>query len=90
MKVPKLVGRISGDIILFVSSKRRRFEARNFTAITVLQNERLGVLPMAFRTRKVFGTLEKGALGLFNKKSDLFVFLTTQSKYDNFVLQHGS
>ena len=45
---------------------------------------------MAFRARKVFGTLEKGALGLFNKKSDLFVFLTNQSKYDNFVLQHDS
>ena len=29
-KVPKLFGRISGDIILFVSSKRRRLEARNF------------------------------------------------------------
>ena len=29
-KVPKLFGHISGDIILFVSSKRRRLEARNF------------------------------------------------------------
>ena len=29
-KVPKLFGRISGDIILFVSSKRKRLEARNF------------------------------------------------------------
>ena len=29
-KVPKLFGRISGDIILFVSSKLRRLEARNF------------------------------------------------------------
>mgnify|MGYP006862621742 CR=1 FL=1 len=28
-KSPKLFGRISGDIILFVSSKRRRLEARN-------------------------------------------------------------
>ena len=32
-KVPKLFGRISGDIILFVSSKRRRIEARNFAVI---------------------------------------------------------
>ena len=32
-KVPKLFGRISGDIILFVSSKRRRLEARNFAII---------------------------------------------------------
>ena len=30
-KVPKLFGPISGDIIFFVSSKRRRLEARNFT-----------------------------------------------------------
>ena len=34
-KVPKLFGRISGDIILFVSSKRRRLEARNFAVIFV-------------------------------------------------------
>ena len=34
-KVPKLFGCISGDIILFVSSKRRRLEARNF-AITFI------------------------------------------------------
>ena len=32
-KVPKLCGRISGDIILFVSSKRRRLKARNFAVI---------------------------------------------------------
>ena len=29
-EVPKLFGRISGDIVFFVSSKRRRPEARNF------------------------------------------------------------
>ena len=34
-KVPKLFGRISGDIILFVSSKRRRLEAQNFAVIFV-------------------------------------------------------
>ena len=34
-KVPKLFGRISGDIILFVSSKRRRNEARNFAVILI-------------------------------------------------------
>ena len=33
-KVPKLFGRISGEIILFVSSKRRRIEARNFAAVS--------------------------------------------------------
>ena len=35
-KVPKLFGRISGDIILFESSKRRRLEARNFAVIFIL------------------------------------------------------
>ena len=34
-KVPKLFGRISGDIILFVSSKLRCLEARNFAAIFI-------------------------------------------------------
>ena len=34
-KVPKRFGRISGDIILFVSSKRRRVEARNFAVIFI-------------------------------------------------------
>ena len=34
-KVPKLFGRISCDIILFVSSKRRRLEARNFAFIII-------------------------------------------------------
>ena len=34
-KVPKLFGRISGDIILFVSSERRRLEARNVAVILI-------------------------------------------------------
>ena len=34
-KVPRLFGRISGDIILFVSSKRRCTEARNFADILI-------------------------------------------------------
>ena len=34
-KVPKLFGHISGDIILYVSSKLRRLEARNFAAIFI-------------------------------------------------------
>ena len=34
-KVPKLFGRISGDIIFFVSSKRRRFEAWNFAFMLI-------------------------------------------------------
>ena len=32
-EVPKLFGRILGDIILFVSSKQRRVDARNFAFI---------------------------------------------------------
>ena len=34
-KVPKLFGRISGDIMLFVSSKRRRLEAQIFEFILI-------------------------------------------------------
>ena len=34
-KVPRLFGRISGDIILFVSLKRKRLEARNFAVIFI-------------------------------------------------------
>ena len=34
-KVPKLFGRISGYIIHFVSSKRKRFEARHFAFILI-------------------------------------------------------
>ena len=34
-KVPKLFGRISGGLILFVPSKRRRLEARNFAVIFI-------------------------------------------------------
>ena len=35
-KVPKLFGRISGDIILFVSSKRRYLEARSFAVVLII------------------------------------------------------
>ena len=34
-KVPKLFGRISGDTIFFVSSKRRCLEAQNFAVILI-------------------------------------------------------
>ena len=55
-KEPKLFESISADIILFVSSKRRRLEARNFAVILIfipittymkrraLQNKRVGDL----------------------------------------------
>ena len=33
LESPELFGRIPGDIILFVASKRRRLEARNFAVI---------------------------------------------------------
>ena len=35
LKAPKLFWHISGDIILFVSSKRRRLKARNFAVILI-------------------------------------------------------
>ena len=35
-KAPKLSGRISGDIILFVSTKRTSLEAPNFAVIVIL------------------------------------------------------
>ena len=74
-KDPKLFGHISGDIILFVSSKRRCLEARNFAVIfivipfttyekTASQNKQVGVLGTnGFLARKVFGTFEKRAPG---------------------------
>ena len=34
-KVPKLFGHISGRIILFACSKRRRLEARNFAVVLI-------------------------------------------------------
>ena len=34
-KVPKIFGLISGDIILFVSAKRRRLEARNSAVVFI-------------------------------------------------------
>ena len=34
-KVPRLFGRISGGIILFVPLKRRRLKARNFEVILI-------------------------------------------------------
>ena len=77
-KVPNLFGRISGDLILFVSSKRRRFEARYLSLYFILQiflflfplqhmkrpalqNKQAGVLRIALRARKAFGTFEKRA-----------------------------
>ena len=67
-KVPKLFGCISGDIILFVSSKQRRYKTLElFSFLFPLQhmkrpasqNKRVRVLRTAFRGWKVFGTFEK-------------------------------
>ena len=41
-----------------------------------LQNKQLGVLRMAFRARKVFGTLEKRATGERNEVTDVLKTLT--------------
>ena len=67
------VAKLSGDIILFVSSKRRWSVSQNFAVILIfipkqhmkrsaLQNKRVGVLGVAFRARKVFGSFEKRTL----------------------------
>ena len=74
-KVPKLFGRISGAIILFVSSNEGISRHETLQLIWFLfplqrmkrpplQNKQVVVLRMAFRARKVFGTLEKRAPGL--------------------------
>ena len=58
-KVPKLFGRISGDIILFVSSKRRRLKHETLQLFSflfllqhmkrpALQNKQVVILRMAF------------------------------------------
>ena len=83
-KVPRLFGRISGDTVLFVSSKRGCLAARNFALILILfpllqmkrlalQNEWVEVLRIALRAQKVFGTFEKRAPGArFSKVPKLF------------------
>ena len=59
MKVLKLFGRISGDITLFLSSKRRHLEARNLAVIfisipfttyekTSFKNKRVAIGPEKF------------------------------------------
>ena len=75
-KVPKLFGRISGDIILFVSSKRRRLEARNFAVIFVLfplqhmkrpalQDKQVVLYEWLFGPEKFSGLSRNGPLGWF-------------------------
>ena len=88
-KVPKLFELISGDIILFVSSKRRRLEARNFAIIfflfplqhmkrSALQNKQVVILRMSFRARKVLRTFEKRAPSLR--------FRTTKTKTPGLII----
>ena len=88
-RVPKRLGCISGDIILFVSSERRLYEARNFAVIFMFipftTFVKTSFTELAYRSftnglsgRKRFGTFEKGAPGLsFNYgdwKFSLFTF----------------
>ena len=71
-KVSKPFGHILGDIVIFVSLKRRRLEARNFAVILylfplqhikrpALQNKRVVVVQVAFRALKVMGPFDKRA-----------------------------
>ena len=98
-KVPKLFGRISGEIILFVSSKRWRLEARNFAVFlflfplqhvnrSALQNKQVVILRMAFRARKVSGLSRNGPLvslcQLCYKRPCLSSFFT-DSVIDDFI-----
>ena len=73
-KVPKLFGRISDRIILFVYSKRRHLEARNFALIllyipfttyekTSFAELAGGSFAKGFSGPKCFGTFEKQASG---------------------------
>ena len=74
-KVPKLFGRVSGDLILLTYLQNegvsRHEPLQSFSVVfplqhvkkPALQNQRFGVLRMAFRACKVFGTFEKQATG---------------------------
>ena len=93
-KVPKLFGRISGDMIRFVASKVRRLEARNFAVILflfplqhikrrALQNKQVGVLRIAFRARTVFGTFGPESFRDFREtgpSSAIVLFLKTEGR----------
>ena len=56
-KVPKLFGLISGDIIYFVSSNRRRLETRNLEVILIF-------ILLATYERAAFENKLVGVLGL--------------------------
>ena len=74
-KVPKLFGHISGDIILFVSSKRRRLEARKFAFILIFipftKYEKNGFTELAGRsfTNGFFGSEQFSGLSRNEPKS---------------------
>ena len=67
-KVPKLFGRISGDVILFVS-QNETLQLFLFLFLLqhmkrpALQNRQVALLRMAFRARNVLGTFEKQGPG---------------------------
>ena len=84
-KVPKLFGRISGDIILFLSSKRRRLEARNLAVIlifipfTTYQKPRISGLEFyewPFGFGKFSGLSRNGPLPYFT--NIIFAFLSKE------------
>ena len=90
-KVRKLFKCISDDIILFVSSKRRHREARNFAVILnlfplqhmkrpALQNLRVVVLRMAFRARKFSELSRNGPQAC--KQNDLNGAASTFESFD--------
>ena len=85
--------RFSGDIVLLVSSKPRRLEARTLHLFSflfplqhmkrlTLQSKWVAVLRMAFRARKVFGTFQKQA-------PDLLMLRVSSGQTDS-VLQGGT
>ena len=94
--VPRLFGRISGDIILFVSLKRRRLEARNFAVILIFipftTYEKTSFTEWAGHSftngRNVFWTFEKRAPGEAGARS--LESLTTTDKRNKMTLPtHG-
>ena len=72
-KAPKLFGRISGDIIFSLYLQNEGVSRHETLQLFLflfplqhmkkpaLQNKQVGVLRIAFRVRKVFGTFEKRA-----------------------------
>ena len=89
-KVPKLFGRISGYIFLFVSSKRKASRGMKlcsyFTLYSLynmkrpaLQDKWVAVLPVASRARKICETFEERTPGA--EEGKVIATNTTNAKY---------